>query len=525
MKLKNKILIAATSLLLVGGGSSLLFVNNSATTNSTSKVVAPTKSEGGIMAVKNMSTDNHIPFNYLDISDGVLSGLVVPLQDITSYNCLLVPNTVTSIAQDAFAGSALSDNIEILSFQQNSVFREIGQDAFITSPLTYVDFSGIAAGALEPTVEAGVDTFTIGDAAFQFCGNLTSVALPSADGLVIEIGQQAFDGCAKLTALMSFTTDPDSLFKIDPTAFDNCPIDEVGGGGVLLYPNLYIGDIDDPSDYYGTWLHFDDRSTILGDTEDFEITVSIGELYSSNTVSSYMNRLTYPGFFPYIWMMPSRIKDDPMSLPGFFSIASDGTITVNPTSSEDVGVYEGLIDCVNPYGVDVGVNYTLKVIDGLGVNCDYNYLDSFVSPITAQISGFEDVSDELSIINNSGEDYVNIEQDDSDDTIFYISYDALKIDTYYDIDTTLTLTAEDITTGASKEFEIYLRPIYHVEEGPTSATLDVTYDRYGAADGKYVMYHGTSIDKTTLNNEQIFTVEDESTLNLDNLYFNNGLLY
>ena len=63
------------------------------------------------------------------------------------------------------------------------------------------------------TINSGITT--IGEGAFKYCNNLTSVDLGNC---VIKIGYEAFSGCYSLTEI----TIPDSVTKIDYRAFRNC---------------------------------------------------------------------------------------------------------------------------------------------------------------------------------------------------------------------------------------------------------------------------------------------------------------
>jgi len=144
----------------------------------------------------------------------------------TSSNKLLfgcrnttIPNSVTSIEENAFCGCAFT-TITI----PNSV-TSIGKDAFSTCEnLTNVNIStnvtSIGNGAFYEcsslTSVVIPDSVTkIGGDAFRYCGNLTEVTIGNS---VTVIGDQAFSSCNKLTEV-SF---PLSLKTIGYHAFNEC---------------------------------------------------------------------------------------------------------------------------------------------------------------------------------------------------------------------------------------------------------------------------------------------------------------
>lgn len=147
---------------------------------------------------------------------------------------LRIPNTVTSIQNDAFNGcSALTGDLII----PNSV-TEIGNNAFNGC----TGFNG--------TLTLSSNLKTIGDNAFYDCSGFTeSLTLPNS---VTTIGESAFNGCSGFTSLKlsdaltvipkraflacnfkGTLTLPSRLKMIDEGAFSNC----TGFTGVLTLPN------------------------------------------------------------------------------------------------------------------------------------------------------------------------------------------------------------------------------------------------------------------------------------------------
>ena len=112
-----------------------------------------------------------------------------------------IPNSVTSVADDAFAGCVNLSSVTI----SNNV-TSLGDSAFFSC----VGLATITIGSGVSTI--GVDTFyecgsltnvvigngvtSIGDAAFTFCTNLTSVIIPDN---VTSLGNGSFNGCSRLT--------------------------------------------------------------------------------------------------------------------------------------------------------------------------------------------------------------------------------------------------------------------------------------------------------------------------------------
>lgn len=162
---------------------------------------------------------------------------------IAGCNNTVIPNGVTSIAQDAFVGAQ-----DLKDLTLPATLREIGEAAFVHSGITKINipegvtelerytfqycenlrevslpqslaFIGHAAlshcGITELTIPDNVTI--IDDYAFDYCEQLEKVVIGKN---VESIGNFAFDGCRRLTSVVSHIP-ADSLFEIDNNVFGN----------------------------------------------------------------------------------------------------------------------------------------------------------------------------------------------------------------------------------------------------------------------------------------------------------------
>jgi len=115
----------------------------------------------------------------------------------TSLTSIILPNSITSIANQAFQGCT-----GLLSLKIPNSINSIGTSAF----------SGCTAIA---TVTMGTGATAIGSRAFDGCSELTSITFGAN---VTSIGTYAFNGCNKL----AIVTIPNMVTSIGDYAFYNC---------------------------------------------------------------------------------------------------------------------------------------------------------------------------------------------------------------------------------------------------------------------------------------------------------------
>ncbi len=163
----------------------------------------------------------YMPTSYIGaytIPDGIESIVGAAFAGCTGLTSITIPNSVTNIGEQAFGYCSSLISVTI----PNSVIS-IGQDAFhscnslpVENNLRYADtylVEAVEHGASSTSIKEG--TRWIGDRAFEYCTELTSIEIPNS---VISIGNSAFDHCFGLTSV----TIPNSVKHIGNKAFMTC---------------------------------------------------------------------------------------------------------------------------------------------------------------------------------------------------------------------------------------------------------------------------------------------------------------
>ena len=167
------------------------------------------------------------------IHDGVLLGIF--RKDNFSCSAIKIPQSVTSIGDDAFSGCTSLTNIII-----PKGVKSIGDFAFSKcTSLTNI------------TIPKGVTS--IGDYAFQECTSLTNITIPES---VTSIGDCAFCRCTSLTNI----TIPESVTSIGYCAFNECisikelhvpsGVTDIGGGSFNGVQHVIFDNDDYSTDGY-----------------------------------------------------------------------------------------------------------------------------------------------------------------------------------------------------------------------------------------------------------------------------------
>ena len=226
-------------------------------------VVIPSKYEGlpvtGILdfAFKNVTSFENvvIPESVTSIGESVfwgcssLTSIVIPdlvtsIGACTFYNCtsltsVEIPDSVTSIGSSAFFGCASLTSIEI----PNSI-TSIGISAFsgcisltsieIPNFVTSIDDYAFSTCISLTSIEMPDSVTSIGIGAFSTCTSLTSIEIPDS---VTSIGYAAFRNCTSLTSIEI----PDSVTNIGQATFFGCSslkYVSIGDGVTNLVDNL-----------------------------------------------------------------------------------------------------------------------------------------------------------------------------------------------------------------------------------------------------------------------------------------------
>ena len=185
---------------------------------SISEVILPEKIDGfEVTGIADLA------FMVFSMEKVVLPNTVTSIGEDAFYGCrslneVTLSNTLTSIGATAFAGCTALENItfpESLTSIGVNAFNDTGLiSVTIPKNVTSMDEAFRGARSLTSvTLEEGVTA--IGKSTFEYCPSLWEVSIPAS---VVSIGDSAFQDCETLPSI----TIPASVKTIGKSAFENC---------------------------------------------------------------------------------------------------------------------------------------------------------------------------------------------------------------------------------------------------------------------------------------------------------------
>ncbi len=196
-------------LTISGTGAMYDYAQDGAPWYGNKELVKTVQIENGVTSIGNEAfalcfnlTGVTIPDSVKSIGSGAFDGC-------SSVTGVTIPDSVTSIGNGAFSFCSSLENIQVES--GSATYASVDGVLFDKDRTTLI---------LCPQGKTGVyaipsSVTSIGDDAFVYCSNLTSVTIPSS---VTSIGNSAFAYCFSLTGV----TIPDSVTSIGDGAFANC---------------------------------------------------------------------------------------------------------------------------------------------------------------------------------------------------------------------------------------------------------------------------------------------------------------
>ena len=175
----------------------------------------------------------------ITIKDGTLGIANEAFQNCSGLISVTIPNSVTSIGEWAFYGTAWYNN---------------QPDGLIYAGKVAYKYKGTMQKNTSITIKDG--TLGIAENAFHNCSGLFSVTIPNS---VTRIGNYAFKGCSKLTSINI----PNSVTSIGFEVFDGCSgLKKVIVPDIAAWCGIEFGDSYANPLYYASHLYSDDNTEI-----------------------------------------------------------------------------------------------------------------------------------------------------------------------------------------------------------------------------------------------------------------------
>ena len=254
------------------------------------------------------------------IPNGIESIAGYAFYGCTGLTSVTIPNSVTSIGDDAFSGTGLT-SVTI----PNSV-TSIGNWAF----------SG-CSGLTSVTI--GNSVTSIGDWAFSYCFGLTSVTIPNS---VTSIGDRAFWGCTGLTSV----TIGNSVTSIGGYAFCGCtgltfvtiPNSVTSIGDLAFYGCTGLTSIDVTSDNPN---YYSEDGVLFNKTKTELIQYPIGNVRTEYTIPNNVTSIEAYAFYECTGLTSVTIPNSVTSIGdrAFWGCTGLTSITCEATTPPTCGSY------------------------------------------------------------------------------------------------------------------------------------------------------------------------------------------
>ena len=317
------------------------------------------------------------------VTDLTIPEGVTAICNYTFYNCdsltsIVIPDSVTSIGDDAFNGSGITE-VSIpngITTIGNRVFYDCNSLTSVTIPGSVISIGDSAFEDCDVLTNIAIpDSVTsIGKSAFAWCSKLTSIAIPDS---VTTIGNSAFYGCTDLTNL----TLGNSVTIIGDSAFGACSsltgirlpdsVTSIGNGAFFMSENLKNVNIPDgvTSIGYGTFQNCDSLTSI-------KIPDSVTSIGDFAFCGSGLISINIPNNVTSIGEAAFRECDSLTSIAISDSVTSIGVVAFEGTAYyDDEQNWENGVLYIGEYLIDADTNlsgeYSIK--EGVTHVADYAF--------------------------------------------------------------------------------------------------------------------------------------------------------